>query len=116
MKTPQTDLLLAALRQAGHAGLTPREIRELTDIERVGARLKDLRDDGYKISKTHVGKRVYRYTLLGELSSPVRAAQKPGSGEPGADPSPDTSVEDGSAQLFDLGTAKPASPYEVEAA
>lgn len=76
--------ILRALRAAGPAGLTSREMSHDMEIERFGARLKELRAEGYAIETLRDldspdGKRRYRYVLRAEqeeLEAP-RPAPRP---------------------------------------
>lgn len=58
----QRERILNVLEDRGPAGVLNIELNNIAF--RYGARLKELRDDGYRIRTSHVKKSVFRFTLL----------------------------------------------------
>jgi hypothetical protein len=59
---------LAALRAAGHRGLTPLELNQQCGSTRASSDLSELRQNGFNIEKTfdgttEAGRKVWRYVL-----------------------------------------------------
>lgn len=64
----QRDRILALLRTAGLAGVTNRELNRIG--YRYGARLWELKKQGYSILTESLGGGLYKFTLLGGPSAP----------------------------------------------
>jgi hypothetical protein len=92
--------ILRALRAAGLRGLTSRQMSHDMEIERFGARLKELRDEGYDIATLRDpdsadGKRRFRYVLMDEPEHLEQPASAPPNGQGAVDVPP-------SGALFDI--------------
>ena len=64
--TPQASAILGFLQRRGMVGATNVELSTIPDhyCQRFGARLDDLRKEGYRFSKRQEGKGRFRYWLL----------------------------------------------------
>jgi len=62
--------MLAALRAGGSAGVTTAELMRVGCGSRYGARLLELRAEGFEISSERVRDGSWRYTLIGERVEP----------------------------------------------
>lgn len=63
--TPRTRLLHRVLKDAGPKGVTTSDLLEFGVGSRFGARLKELRDEGYQVSATREKASSWRYVLQG---------------------------------------------------
>ena len=70
----QRERTLAALREAGEAGVTSLEFVKTGCGLRYGARIQELRAEGYEIDVARIGSEptVYRYTLKSAPPVPAR--------------------------------------------
>lgn len=112
------ELVLALLKRNPN-GVTTGQFLRAGAGSRFGARVQELRERGYTIVSERVRDGEFVYRLLSEREACQMPAQKPGESDaPVAGPSTAPPVADGSAQLFEIDTArpKPASPYDAEAA
>lgn len=75
------DLARQLLERAGAGGVTTSQFLRAGVGSRFGARLQELRDQGFDISSERVRDGEHRYILRGRPSSPGPVAQTPQSGE-----------------------------------
>lgn len=109
------DRILKALRVAGGRGATTSELCQ-PDVGgvRFGARIKELRDDGYAITAVLERPGSHRYTLVPNPSGPVAPATPASPPQAGA-----AGSEDPEPALFDLTFEEccpPMSHYDADAA
>jgi hypothetical protein len=98
-----------------HRGVTNGEFAE-AGIIRYGARIKELRKEGYRIAKQRLSAGGWRYTLLFDVERPID--HPPGSGSESLISSHrvDGPLSAEPESLFEVESPGPRSPYDYEEA